>query len=195
MKYKLKQALTQRRKQYISVTNRVPAAVILPVYYNSEQGEYYILFTKRTSQVRDHKGEISFPGGVHEDGDNTLLDTALRECAEEISLPSAEIEVLGELDDAITLTSDYYIAPFVAFIPWPYQFRINNLEIERMVAVPVSALMAGDSLREEAYVLDGEAFTLYYYQYEGDIIFGATARILNQFLDIYGRLLEGQVGG
>ena len=195
MKDKLKQALSKRQKKRISVTNRVPAAVILPVYYNAEQGEYYILFTKRTGRVSDHKGEISFPGGVHEDGDKTLLDTALRECAEEISLPFEEMEVLGELDDAITLTSDYYISPFVAFIPWPYQFRISNLEIERIVEVPVSALMNGDSLRKEAYVLDGEAFTLYYYQYKGDIIFGATAGILNQFLDIYGRLLEGQVGG
>ena len=97
MKQKLRQALSQRQKRHIADASRVPAAVLLPIYH--KQGEYYILFTKRTENVKDHKAQISFPGGAYEEGDGTLVDTALRESAEEIGLKAEVVELLGELDD------------------------------------------------------------------------------------------------
>jgi len=116
MKQRLKQLLSLRQKRRIVDASRISAAVLLPIYY--KQGQYYILLTKRTEKVKEHKGQISFPGGARE-GEEMLVNTALRECAEEIGLMAEEVEILGELDDTISRTSNYIISPFVALIPWP----------------------------------------------------------------------------
>jgi len=183
MKQRLRQALSLRQKRHIVDASRVPSAVILPIYY--KQGQYYILFTKRTGKVKEHKSEISFPGGAHQDGDRTLVDTALRECTEEIGLMADRVEVLGELDDTITTTSSYIISPFVAIIPWPYPFKVDQWETEEIIEIPISALLDKDCLRQETEIVDGKAVTSYLYHYQGRVIWGATARILIQFLDFF----------
>ena len=186
MKRKLSQFLSHRQKRRIVDTSRVLAAVLLPVY--CKQGQYYILFTKRTEKVREHKGEISFPGGAYQEGDGTLVNTALRECAEEIGLIAEDVEILGELDDTISRTSNYIISSFVAFIPWPYQFKVNGEETEELLEVPISVLLDKGGRQQETEIIDGEAVTSYFYHYQGKVIWGATARILNQFLDIFARV-------
>jgi len=186
MKQRLRQALSQRQKRHIVDANRVPSAVLVPIYY--KQGEYYILFTKRTGKVKEHKGQISFPGGAYRDGDRTLVDTALRECAEEIGLTADRVEVLGELDDNITLKTGYIISPFVAIIPWPYPFKVDQWETKEIIEVPISALLDKSSLRQETEIIDGKTVTIYFYHYQGRVIWGATARILNQFLDIFAQV-------
>ena len=188
MKQKLRQVLSQREKQHIFDASRIPSAVLLPIYY--KQGEYYILFTKRTEKVKDHKGQISFPGGAYEKRDGTLVNTALRECAEEIGLMAEAVEVLGELDDTATTTSNYIISPFVAVIPWPYPFKVDEYEAEEIIEVPISALLDKNSLHHETEIVDGEVTISYFYHYQGRVIWGATARILNQFLDIFRRIGE-----
>lgn len=183
---KLQQALARRQKRRIITADRVLSAVLLPIYYR--EGQYYILFTKRTQQVSEHKGQISFPGGVYQPEDATLLATALRECAEEIGVKARDVEVLGELDDAITTTSSYVISPYVGLIPWPYQFQVNAAEIEQIITAPLSALLNSRCRRQQTETLDGKAMASYVYHYQGEIIWGATARILNQFLDIFRRV-------
>jgi 8-oxo-dGTP pyrophosphatase MutT (NUDIX family) len=136
--------------------------------------------------VREHNGQISFPGGAYEEEDGTLLTTALRESFEEIGLRADEVEILGELDDTPTNTTDYLIAPFVGFIR-PRQFRMDRREIEEIFEVPVSVL-----LDEKRRPLDGEAVPTYTYRYQGKVIWGATARILDQFLDIWTVVLGDQ---
>ncbi len=182
MKQRLRALLSRRQKHHIVDASRIPAAVLLPLY--CKQGEYYLLFTKRTQKVKEHKGQISFPGGGQE-GDETLVNTALRECAEEIGLMAEETEVLGELDDTISLTSNYIISSFVALIPWPYQFKVSEDEIEELIEVPISALLAGNCQHQENEIMDGAVVTSYFYDYQGRVIWGATARILKQFLDIW----------
>ena len=183
MKQRLKQALSRRQKQRITDASRIPAAVLLPIYF--KLGQHYILFTKRTEKVKEHKAQISFPGGAHEEGDRTLVDTARRECAEEIGLMADDIEILGELDDEVSRTSNYVISPFVAFIPWPYHFRVDGEETEAIIEVPISALLDKNCRRQETEIIDGKAVTSYFYHFQGRVIWGATARILNQFLDIF----------
>lgn len=183
MKQRLKRILSQRQKRHIVDMSRVLAAVLLPIYYTQDQ--YYVLFTKRTRKVKEHKGQISFPGGVYQEGDGTLVNTALRECTEEIGLMANDIEVLGELDDTLSRTSNYVISPFVAVIPWPYQFRVNKEETEELVEAPISELLDKSSLRRKTEIIDGERVTSYFYHYQDRVIWGATARILNQFLNIY----------
>lgn len=192
MKQRLRQALSQRQKQHIVDANRVPSAVLLPIYY--KQGQYYILFTKRTGKVQEHKGQISFPGGAYQDGDKTLVNTALRECTEEIGVMADRVEILGELDDTATQSSGYIISPFVAIIPWPCPLKVDQWETEEIIEVPISALLDKSRLRQETEMIDGETVTSYFYHYQGKVIWGATARILSQFLDIFARVMRGNVG-
>jgi 8-oxo-dGTP pyrophosphatase MutT (NUDIX family) len=187
MKRRLRQLLSQRQKRHIVDDSRVSSAVLLPIYI--QQGQYHILFIKRTETVKEHKGQISFPGGTHEDGDRTLLDTALRECTEEIDLRAKDVEVLGEMDDELTTTSNYIVSPFVAFIPWPYQFKVNEEEVDVIIEAPISALLDKNCLHRDTELLNGKVIDSYAYHYQGRVIWGATARILNRFLDIFTRAM------
>ncbi len=186
---RLKKALTQRQKKHIVDASRVSSAVLIPVFLKKR--EYYILFTKRTEKVRDHKGQISFPGGAYEEQDGSLTNTALRECTEEIGLAADLVEVLGELDDMYTLGTNYVITPFVAVIPWPYQLKIDPTEVEKIIEVPISALLDKSCLSQGTDMLNDEPITTYYYRYQGEVIWGATARILNQFLDTWAEVVGG----
>jgi 8-oxo-dGTP pyrophosphatase MutT (NUDIX family) len=177
----LKQVLSQNQKRHIFASSLVPAAVIVPLY--CKEGQYCILLIKRTENVKNHRGEISFPGGVFEERDGTLLNTALRECAEEIGLISDGIEILGELDDEISVKTSYVISPFVALVPWPYRFTVDGKETEEIIETPIHVLLDNGHSRQE--VRDGEAVTSYFYRYQDRTIWGATARILNKFLVIY----------
>jgi len=187
MEQRLREALSRRQKQSIIDAKLVPSAVLVPIYY--KEGQYHILFTKRTDKVKEHKRQISFPGGAHREEDGTLLDTALRECAEEIGLVPTEVEVLGELDDTRTDTSNYNISPFVGVIPWPYQFKVDGWETEELIEIPVSALMDNECLSQQTRVIGGQAVISYSYHYQGRVIWGATARILHQFLDIFAAVI------
>jgi len=187
VKERLRQLLAQRQKRRIVDTGRVPSAVLVPIY--QKRGQYYILFIKRTEKVKEHKGQISFPGGTREKGE-TLLETALRECAEETGLRTEDVEVLGELDDEVTTTSNYIVSPFVAVTPWPYKFKVNEDEVEEIIEIPISALLGKNCLHRDTEFLNGKAVDFYAYHYQGKVIWGATARILNRFLDIFTQALQ-----
>ena len=185
MKQKLRQALSSRLKKPITDPGRILSAVLVPLYY--KEGQYHILLIKRTEKVTKHRGEISFPGGGCEKSDKTRLDTALRESAEEIGLMADDVEVLGELDDVVSVKTNYIISPFVGFIPWPYQFRVDGYETEAIIEVPIPVLLENNYSHQE--LRDGKPVTSYFYNYEGRIIWGATARILNEFLEIFTRII------
>jgi 8-oxo-dGTP pyrophosphatase MutT (NUDIX family) len=133
MKAQLKALLAARQKLRIEDAGRVASAVLVPVYLDGER--YYIVFIRRTRTVKAHKGQISFPGGSREAEDRTLLDTALRESSEEIGLHPEDVEVLGELDDEVTTTSNYVVTPFVAAMPWPYRLIVNPAEVEEIITI------------------------------------------------------------
>lgn len=157
------------------------AAVLLPLY-QSEAGPHLIL-TKRTEEVPTHKGQIGFPGGGFEEGDADLLTTAIRETREEIGLDPGAVEILGSLDDTVTVTSRHVVRPFVGFVPHPYPYRLDPFEIERLIHLPILPLFAGAPFREETWERDGQPVMVYFYEYEGDTIWGLTARILKQFVE------------
>ena len=180
---KLKQALARRHKRHITDASRVAAAVLLPLCY--KDGQFYLLFVKRSETVKVHKGQISFPGGMCEVTDVSRLDTALRECSEEIGLKAGEVEVLGELDDAITLTTGYIVTPFVGVIAGSCQLQADRQEIEKVIEIPLAALLDKSNRTEETGLEDGKEVTIYTYRYQGQVIWGATARILAQFFEIF----------
>lgn len=183
MKEKLRQALASRERIGSNSTGLTEAAVLIPIL--CKDGEYHILFTQRSDQVPQHKGQISFPGGGRTETDNTLQDTALRESREEIGLEAKDAEILGELDDTPTATSGFNISPFVAFIPYPYKFTLSPFEISEIFSIPVSALLNKANRKKERYTFRGKVFINNSYEYDGRVIWGATARIVEQLLEIW----------
>jgi 8-oxo-dGTP pyrophosphatase MutT (NUDIX family) len=179
----LKKLLAQRPKRRITDDSRISSAVLIPLY--NKAGQYHILFTKRSKTVKTHRSQISFPGGARHTQDKTLLDTALRESFEEIGLRAKDVDILGELDDEITTTSNFIVTPFVALVPYPYHFTLNKAEVDKLLRVPINTLMDKNCLKPDIETTDGgivvDSYDYYYREY---IIWGATARILKKFLDI-----------
>lgn len=158
------------------------SAVLIPLYLKNE--EPFFLLTLRTSTVRDHKSQISFPGGTVSDKDFTLLHTALRETQEEVGIPSEEIRIVGELDEIFTVTY-YRIKPFVGVIPVLQSIKPNPKEIEKVLFLPVSEFLKKENMRKEVkWEFLGKPYPVYYFDILGNNVWGATARIIKNFLEI-----------
>jgi 8-oxo-dGTP pyrophosphatase MutT (NUDIX family) len=156
-----------------------PAGVLVPLFYVAQ--DPHLLFTQRTFTVRDHQGQISFPGGVQDTADPDLLTTALRETEEEIGLKPQVVEVLGALHPVATVTG-YWITPFVGLIPHPYDFRPNPLEVRRLLMHPVREFFPPDRWNTGDYNYQGKVIRVCCWKYRGTVIWGATARMLVDFL-------------
>jgi len=177
----LRKILSTRERKVIERPSFAHAAVLVPLFKKGE--ECYILFTKRTDQVKYHKGEISFPGGAHDQRDSDLETTALRETYEEIGLNEKDVAIIGVLDDIVT-TTEFIVTPFVGLFPYPYPFKASPVEIEELIEIPLSFLLDEDCFSERQIVRMGRRELVYAYQYGDHIIWGATARILKQFLNL-----------
>lgn len=181
-KTQIEETLRHYKKKKITGEGFKLSAVLMPLFY--DKGSLRVLFTQRSDEVNFHKGQVCFPGGGPELYDSSLLQTALREAEEEIGLKAKDVEILGELDDNPTLTSNYVISPFVALIPYPYSFKPDRKEVEEIFSVPLSALMGELNFREDYYSTEDKSGPGYAYEHEGHIIWGATARILRQFTEL-----------
>jgi 8-oxo-dGTP pyrophosphatase MutT (NUDIX family) len=162
------------------------AAVLVPLFKVHDQ--YRVLFTKRTDRVEEHKGQISFPGGAVEEGDESFQDTALREAYEEIGLLRKDVAILGQTDDTLTLASNFVIHTFVGLIPHPYCFKVNDHEVKRLIEFPFDVFMVenqADKMGDVKY--DGNVYRSVIFQYNGDVIWGATAKIMENLIEILGR--------
>ena len=160
----------------------IPAAVLVPIV--DRAGEPYLLFTKRTDRVGHHKGQISFPGGVIERSDTSPLDAALREAEEEIALPRSAVEPVGLLDDTETVATRFVMKPIVGVVWQPVAWQPDGEEIEKVIEVPFALLVAEGSCRIEYWERDGVTRPVHFFDYEGETIWGATARVLVHFLDL-----------
>jgi 8-oxo-dGTP pyrophosphatase MutT (NUDIX family) len=162
----------------------VKAAVLVPIV---DRGEPFLVLAKRTEHVGTHRGQISFPGGRLDPSDRGLLEAALRESEEEIGLPRAVVEPLGALDDTETVATQFVITPFVALVRAPVAWQPDGREIEKVIEVPLAALRDRANLRVEYRERAGAQHEVLFWDYQGETIWGATARILKHYLD----LLEG----
>jgi len=174
--------LSARSKKSLEDNSLRPAAVLVLVY--PKNGEHSILLNKRSQTVEHHKGEISFPGGAQDPEDRDFLETALRETHEEVGVDPGDVTVLGELDDVVT-RSHYGVRVFVGTLPYPYPFTPSRREIDRLIEVPIPHLMDPANQREEIRWQEGRPTKTYSYVYGEHIIFGATARIIQQFLETF----------
>ena len=181
LRRKIEAVLAERPRRVVEQEGLIPAAVLLLL---TNRGGPHVVFAKRTEDVTHHKGQFSFPGGIVETRDGSRLETALREAQEEIGLSPSAVDILGTLDDTETRATQFVITPFVGMISRPVSYTPDGKEIERVLEVPLEALLDPANVRVEMWERDGEVHPVYFYEYNGETIWGATARILKQFLDL-----------
>ena len=188
LRARLDVALSRRPRRALDRSDLVSAAVLLAI---TDHGGPHILFTKKSASVPHHKGQYSFPGGVVEQRDGSRVETALREAWEEIRLPAEAVEVLGLLDDTETRATPFVITPVVGLVTGPVELVPDGREIERVLEVPLATLRDPAIFHTEVWERSGEHHLVHFYRVsDEDVIWGATARILKQFLD----MLEGREG-
>ncbi len=181
---RLRQRLGKRDRIALEAGRWIQAGVLVPLLTRPSGVE--VLFTRRTDTVLTHKGQISFPGGAQEPGDGSPVAAALRESYEEIGLDPAAADVLGQLDDVPTMVSGFVITPIVGTLGIdPATLTPAPLEVKNLLVVPLRRLLEPAVHRTEDRVAGGLPFTVHYFTVDEDIIWGATGRILDQFLEIW----------
>jgi 8-oxo-dGTP pyrophosphatase MutT (NUDIX family) len=162
-----------------------PAAVLIPVL--AAPPELRVVFTRRTDTLSRHAGEISFPGGLIDQGEEPVA-AALREAQEELGLPPQDVELLGALPPLHTYVSGILIVPFVGMLWRDPRFTPSEAEIAEVLEYPLSALAAAGT--EAEFERGGHRFRTFVFPMDGHLIWGATGRILREFLD----LVETEMG-
>ncbi|HEX4730110.1 MAG TPA: CoA pyrophosphatase [Solirubrobacterales bacterium] len=161
------------------------AAVLLPLYgWPEDPG---LIFTERRADLRRHAGEVSFPGGRHDDDDTDLETTALREAYEEIALDPAGVQIIGALPPVSTFVTGYRVQPFVGLVADPLELNLspNPTEVETVLTFSLARLRHGFEMRR--LIRRGVPIHTPTYEVDGVMIWGATARILGDFLKRLGR--------
>jgi 8-oxo-dGTP pyrophosphatase MutT (NUDIX family) len=159
-----------------------PAAVLVPLARWA--GEWHLIFTRRTETVEHHKGQVSFPGGATDPEDRSPEDTALREAEEEIGLRRDDVRVLGRLGEMVTISS-FVVTPVVGIVPWPYELKLQELEVDRVFSMPLAWLAKRDNWEELLHEESGN-FVIKYSHFEGEVVWGITARITVNFIRALG---------
>lgn len=162
-----------------------PAAVLIPLV--KDQGQWQVLFIRRTKVDGDiHSGQVALPGGGLEKNDSSLTGTALRETNEELGILPEDVQILGQMNEFIAI-SNYRVTPFVGTIPWPYPIIRAETEVARWFTIPLSWLANEDnrSLKRRALPNGlGEVSVIYFHEYDGEILWGLSARIISELLEI-----------
>ncbi len=185
LKERIRERLENWSPRVLEEDHLAEAAVLMTIF--QRDGEPYFLLTQRTQEVATHKGQISFPGGLREVADSSLRETGLREMEEEVGIPEDFVEVLGRFNQYMAVTN-YRVTPFVAFLKDGFSLSLNPREVDRILEVPLRFFYQAEPT-EEIHHRFGRAVTLYFYDYEGDVIWGLTAAMIKDLMEF----LEGDV--
>jgi len=171
---------TDRNIVQIDDTQYISSAVLLPLVIYTKK--LCILLQIRSENLHYHPGEIGFPGGATESSDLNSLDTVYREAKEEIGLNQNNIKIIGKLDD-VTTSTNFLIKPYVGIVKKHTDYRLSS-EVKMLINVPVSDLKNPINWRYDYIIHEKCLIKLKTFYYDGNIIFGATAKILNNFFNI-----------
>ncbi|MCD6152147.1 MAG: CoA pyrophosphatase [Deltaproteobacteria bacterium] len=180
--HQLASALANYKYQPLSFPDGVRAAVLCPLFIR--EGEAQLLLIKRSQQLKHHKGEVSFPGGVKESHDNSLLETCLRETEEEVGIKSGDVTIIGRLDEVDT-TTGFLVSPFLGLIPHPYSFQLNKQEVEHLITVPIAQFIEVTNQHDFYYFNGQRLISLIAYHVNSQVVWGATARIVEQLITMF----------
>jgi len=161
------------------------ACVLIPLVRTN--GDWSILFSRRSPNLAAHSGQIAFPGGAVEQGE-ALEAAATREAEEEVGIPQSSVALIGRLDDLIT-NSGFLVAPFVGVIDQRIEYVLQESEVEEVFEVPVDALLQPSQPDVRYVAFRQRQYPAYFYRYERYEIWGLTGRILKAFLDLVWRAL------
>lgn len=182
---RLREALAARAPGVTTEWTAVPAAVLVPLI--QDEGEWGVLYTRRTESVETHRGQVSFPGGRLEAGEPPAAG-ALREAEEELGIRPEDVTVVGQMDSLLTVTQ-YAVTPIIATLPWPYTFHPHPVEVASVFHVPLTWLADPANLetRRRDSLGPGPSIPVYFFQpFLGEVIWGATARITLDLLTLLG---------
>ena len=158
------------------------ASVLVPLH--EVEGVPSVLLTLRHSDLRHHAGQVSFPGGRVDPGESSL-DAALRDAREEVGLDPARVRVLGRLSETVVLQSAFRLTPWVASVPYPFPYAAAPREVEAIWHVPIPALLAPGVHRTQRRTFYGLDVDVHFYEVEGRTIWGATARVLSELIEVW----------
>ena len=178
-KERARQKLSRAEFEAESRQYRGRAAVLMSIF--ERRGEPHFLLTRRTQEVATHKGQICFPGGLEEEADPSLWETALRETEDEIGVSPNEVEFLGRFKDYTSVTG-YSVTPFAGYIQEGFTTVANPREVASMLEVPIRFFHETTPLIQRRW-RDDRWISVYFYHYDGQIIWGLTARMIMDFLD------------
>ena len=185
----ISKALNGYRPRRVTPGNgSVRASVLIPIL--ERDGAANVLFTKRTSNLPHHPGQISFPGGAREEDDPDSLATALRETKEEVGIEPEKVEVVARLDQLVTITN-FVVTPYLGLVSPEAKFDPNPVEVARLVEVPAEKVFDYTSYQPTEVTWNGTTLMNQALTYNGDVIWGATARILINLLEVLGPAAKG----
>lgn len=163
-------------------TNTRQSAVLILLFY--ENNKISTLFIKRPTYNGPHSGQISFPGGKYDESDTTIKETALRETEEEVGTNPSDIEILGTLTPLYIPVSNMMVHPFVGYSETKPMFQPNSQEVEYIIVTPIEDLLNPKKKSIKVIHSHGRPITAPYYCIDDEMIWGATAMILAEFLEI-----------
>ncbi len=167
---------------------RKTAAVLMPLLLRDNT--WQVMYIKRTSHNGTHQGQVAFPGGGYEPEDQDMTATMYREVYEEVGLTEGRIELLGRLDYRFTTSSKYNIIPFVGVIDSLENLTLSDLEVERLLIIPLTWLAdAGNYVEEWMHDELGQpVMTFRYHPFQGEILWGITASMTQNFISLVNRI-------
>lgn len=175
-------------KVYTEVQDFCKRAGVLVLLY-LKGTRVFVVLTRRTELVEHHQAQISFPGGRQEEGEN-LEQTALRETCEELGIQVSAFQVLGPLTPLYIPPTNYCIYPVVAKMTEPHQFKPSPYEVAEVLEIPLDYLCDQKTVRRETWTLHGMNVEVPFYFFEGHKIWGATAMVLAEFVEIL-KIIKG----
>ena len=177
----------QELEPYTGPPPDAKVACVLNLLHWREAKGWHTVLIQRTSNPRDrHSGQVSFPGGRWEEGDGVLANVALREAEEEVGVSSSQVEILGQLTDLYIPVSNFLVHPFVGILRGPVSFSPQPGEVEA-VLTPALSIFMDQANRKKTDLTVGQGILLKevpYFDVEGRIVWGATAMIMNEFIEL-----------